>query len=354
MWGGTVEWGDYDNDNDLDLLLSGYTGYLNDSANTSLYNNNNGMLTEQTEIALANARESASAWGDYDNDGLRDILHTGNIGDWNLKTLESAIYKNNGNNSFTKQGIELEGVCDGSVAWGDYDNDGDLDILLIGNIRTTYGEKKPFFKLYKNEEATPNIPPSVINNLHETINGNEVTFSWDAAFDADQNGGLNYNLYVYNTDLNTYAKSAHAFRQSESLNGKRLIARNGDIQGTSYKLILPKGNYTWNVQAIDANYAGGSFANERSFTVEKTLSVEKSISKNFSIFPNPANDFVVIDFGNTIFSKISLIDIRGKVLLQKTELSNKELVDISNLAKGIYFLKIQTTNMVHTEMIIKD
>ena len=43
------------------------------------------------------------------------------------------IYKNNGNNSFTEQtGISLIGVYYGQVAWGDYDNDGDLDILLSG------------------------------------------------------------------------------------------------------------------------------------------------------------------------------------------------------------------------------
>ena len=45
----------------------------------------------------------------------------------------SKIYRNNGDNTFTEQtSISLTGVCNGSVAWGDYDNDGDLDILLTG------------------------------------------------------------------------------------------------------------------------------------------------------------------------------------------------------------------------------
>ena len=43
----------------------------------------------------------------------------------------SKIYRNNGDNTFTEQiSIHLTGVCSGSVAWGDYDNDGDLDILF--------------------------------------------------------------------------------------------------------------------------------------------------------------------------------------------------------------------------------
>ena len=46
----------------------------------------------------------------------------------------SKIYRNNGDNTFTEQtSISLTGVDYSSVAWGDYDNDGDLDILLTGN-----------------------------------------------------------------------------------------------------------------------------------------------------------------------------------------------------------------------------
>jgi len=88
------------------------------------------QFTEMTEISLTGVNESSVAWGDYDNDGDLDILITGlsDPGGWISK-----IYSNNGNNSFTEQtGISLTGVAQGSVAWGDYDNDGDLDILLTG------------------------------------------------------------------------------------------------------------------------------------------------------------------------------------------------------------------------------
>ena len=46
----------------------------------------------------------------------------------------SKIYRNNGNNIFEEQTSFsfLTGVSEGSAAWGDYDNDGDLDILLMG------------------------------------------------------------------------------------------------------------------------------------------------------------------------------------------------------------------------------
>ncbi|MBK9390454.1 MAG: VCBS repeat-containing protein, partial [Bacteroidetes bacterium] len=43
------------------------------------------------------------------------------------------IYRNNNGLSFSDQGFLSTQVCMGSVAWGDYDNDGDLDILINGS-----------------------------------------------------------------------------------------------------------------------------------------------------------------------------------------------------------------------------
>lgn len=125
-------WGDYDCDGDLDILLTGYTGSTRVS---KIYRNNgNNDFAEQTGISLTGVQNSSVAWGDYDNDGDLDILLTGYTGSARV----SKIYRNNGNNSFSEQtGISLTGVQNGSVAWGDYDNDGDLDILLTGNTGST-------------------------------------------------------------------------------------------------------------------------------------------------------------------------------------------------------------------------
>ncbi len=43
------------------------------------------------------------------------------------------MYRNDGGGVFTDIGAALTGVYWSSVAWGDYDNDGDLDILLAGD-----------------------------------------------------------------------------------------------------------------------------------------------------------------------------------------------------------------------------
>ena len=65
---------------------------------------------------------------------ILDILLTGYNNDGTILYM-SRIYRNDGNNTFTYQsGIKLEGVANSSAAWGDFDNDGDLDILLSGRL----------------------------------------------------------------------------------------------------------------------------------------------------------------------------------------------------------------------------
>ena len=71
--------------------------------------------------------KSSAEWGDCDNDGDLDILLTGDTGSGDI----SRIYRND-EGSFTDVGADLPGVEYSSAVWGDYDNDGDLDILLTG------------------------------------------------------------------------------------------------------------------------------------------------------------------------------------------------------------------------------
>jgi hypothetical protein len=141
---GSVAWSDYDNDGDLDLLI---TGKSSSSSVSLIYSNNgNGTFSEQTEILLPGVSHSSVAWGDYNNDGLSDILLAG----FSNQSI-TKVYKNNGNNSFTEQSaISLPGIEFGVVKWADYDSDGYLDILITGNVSgsNTWNQ---FSGIYKND-----------------------------------------------------------------------------------------------------------------------------------------------------------------------------------------------------------
>ena len=77
-------------------------------------------------------RAGAVAWGDYDQDGDLDILLTGQTNS-NPNAI-SPVYRNT-SGTFSDISAGLTGVTQSSAAWGDYDNDGDLDILLAGQGR---------------------------------------------------------------------------------------------------------------------------------------------------------------------------------------------------------------------------
>lgn len=123
LYSGSVAWGDYDNDGDEDLLLTGLDA---GTYATRLYRRDGGTFVEVDE-GFVDVAFGEAAWGDYDRDGDLDVLLAGLAEDG----LVSRIYRNDGG-TFTASGVALPGLAYSSVAWGDYDADGDLDVLLAG------------------------------------------------------------------------------------------------------------------------------------------------------------------------------------------------------------------------------
>jgi len=142
-----VAWGDYDNDGYLDILLTGYTGST--GVAQVYHNEGDGTFVENAGASLTGVSRGSAAWGDYDNDGWLDILLTG----WSYVNLSNTtkVYHNRSDGTFVENaGASLTGVSHGSAAWGDYDNDGYLDILLTGNAGTI-ASPVPLAEVYHNE-----------------------------------------------------------------------------------------------------------------------------------------------------------------------------------------------------------
>ena len=132
-----VAWADYDGDGDYDIYVTNWAeAFLGDAINALFRNNGDGTFTNTTDAAglgpddflRAGGNSTAAAWGDYDNDGDLDLY----IADF---FDQDALLENEGG-VFTEFG-RAQGLIDvekrgseTSVAWGDYDNDGFLDLYL--------------------------------------------------------------------------------------------------------------------------------------------------------------------------------------------------------------------------------
>jgi hypothetical protein len=143
-----IAWGDYNNDGFLDLYISRGDPAGNGLLGGTLYRNNgNSTFTDVTTQAgvTQNSNSWAAIWGDYDNDGFLDLFiarpGTTSIGVGNANLL----YHNNGDGTFTDvaaaEGVQLQDDLPTSAhkvaAWGDYNNDGFLDLVLKDGVGPT-------------------------------------------------------------------------------------------------------------------------------------------------------------------------------------------------------------------------
>ncbi|OGU36189.1 MAG: hypothetical protein A2068_08265 [Ignavibacteria bacterium GWB2_35_6b] len=134
-------WIDYDNDGDLDVYITNWGGTIGGIVN-DFYRNDNGNFTKITtgNIVTDNGISLPSVWADFDNDGYIDC-YVGNEGGW-----PGRLYKNNTDGTFTTiTGSAVNSTtAKRSASAGDYDNDGRVDLITMGNT---------LINLYHNETA---------------------------------------------------------------------------------------------------------------------------------------------------------------------------------------------------------
>lgn len=123
----SAAWGDMDNNGFLDL----YIGNIGSNRNVFFYNKGNSTFEDRTVSAgISDAGDARNCtWQDVNNDGWIDLFTTNH-------TATNKLYINNGNSTFTNKAPEsnISGPADGfGVSWGDFDKDGDLDVLICGH-----------------------------------------------------------------------------------------------------------------------------------------------------------------------------------------------------------------------------
>jgi hypothetical protein len=219
-WSTGAAFADIDNDGDLDLYVANYLEFRRDlipkeagmtydrdeplpflphpyapQQNTLYLNKGNGTFTDITDragVADPEGKSLGVAFGDYDNDGDQDLYIANDVSN-------DVLFRNDGNGTFTNINVGA-GVDDPrggmGVCWGDYDNDGDLDVFV-----TNWQDE--MHVLYRNNLPMIPIGPSYVGNFDDvTVQAGlgEASLGhvgWGSEFfDYDNDGDL--DLFVTN------------------------------------------------------------------------------------------------------------------------------------------------------------
>src|SRR5213080_91362 len=192
-----VAFGDFDGDGHTDLVIVGADGHAR-----LLHNRGQGRFEDVTAASglAAVRRAGAVAVGDYDNDGFLDLFLT------SLDGTDPALYHNRGDGTFERDARtdlvrrKLPGVAGLDAAFFDFDNDGRLDLIVVG---------KGGVRLFRNdatrgfEDFSSILPPDlragravVVADVDQDGDLDLIVAGWDGRPRVLRNDGGNVNQYV--------------------------------------------------------------------------------------------------------------------------------------------------------------
>ena len=369
-------WIDYDNDRDIDMFIAKCRGGDVQWKNNELWRNNgDGTFSNVADVTgwynsyypdgghdnssnLGDPIQTwSSAWGDFNNDGYLDVY----VGASNTYDGEHKLMKNNGDGTFTDYTVS-SGVLFQEPPYGiennaaDVDNDGYIDIFTDGDILLNNGDFT--FTLY-----TAGVPgPGAIG-------------------DANNDGFVDMfngtNLYLNDGNNNNWIKVTTTGTTS-NING---IGARVEISspgvGTQIRDVVSGSGFRY-MSSLNTHFGIGSDSSVNSITVYwtsgtvdvinnpeinttinvtegETLSLENSFIGEFVLYPNPVKNTLTIgsslDLDQSI---ISVFDIAGRRVLNYKLAGNINSIDVSRLSAGEYILRIITKEkLISSEKFIK-
>ena len=228
-------WGDCDADGDLDLLITGNQNVVGSHVGRVYANDGAGVFTQLGGNFMSVYRSSC-AWGDYDNDGDLDFSMCG----YTSYAIDTRIYRNTGT-GFVHVGFGIIDLYEGSLTWADVDGDGRLDLLITGYFNWT----TPYTRLYMNGGGVVNEIPTAPTSLAvDQCDG--LGLFWDGALDCETDSdGLYYQVRVVDDDDNIVMSGEYG----TPLKGTRAL------QGDGLWLDVPRTTYRCSVRTIDSSFA---------------------------------------------------------------------------------------------------
>ncbi len=351
VYSGDVVFADVDDDNDLDVFVSGSIAYGQSDGYTALYlNDGNGIYVEMLNTPFRGGQSSAIDVADIDLDGDIDMIF---LGTSEVPGPLTEVYLNDGTGKYSvsTNSIFLQ-LTSGDVEFSDIDNDGDADLLITG---TTDTGLTPYTQLFRND-GTGSFNEIQNSDLFDLKWSNCMFFDFDNDNDQDLlvhgknasdpdifNDTGKMTLLLLNDGTGNFTKNeAHPIPPIDF--GKSAYA---DVNGDNLMDIFITGRLL-----NTPEYYSEIFLNTT--IVSSTANIQES--NNIELYPNPVSDGflnVKLNFEQSSEGLISIFDLTGKVV--KTEnysANNSELsIDLSGIEVGYYILNLMSKREIYSKKI---
>ena len=324
---------DIDNDGDQDLFVA-KCGC--DPADLLMPNNGTGAFTNVApSLGLNDGHQSwSSAWGDYDNDGDMDVL---------IGSSGSGVHKlmsNDGDGTFTDvtSGSGMDSNTGTSIEWTahDFNNDGWIDILGGSGLHYNMGDMT-----FTHDDSAPyNGPIGDLNNDGFLDIAGSNTYSRNMGNDF---GHIRFNLQGVQSNrdgigarVTITSALGQQIRDIRSGDGFRYMSFIGAHFGLGTDDVVEQVHIRWpsGIEDVILNPA----INTTHLIVEGiSTSVNTSDETAISVVPNPATDLITVN-GVAPNSAVKVLDVAGRLVLQ-TNLTGGRL-DVSALSPGIHQLQL--------------
>lgn len=239
-----------------------------------------------TPLTLGDLPMTASGqqvWGDYNNDGFIDMFMAAGQG-----TPFSALYKNNGNGTYTEQLTDITMLTLSSSVFFDYDNDGNLDLLIAGSVDGT--TTAAITELYKNSgppnytltlvDAAPFVGISSESGDNSTRLIEVVDYNNDGWLDVFLSGNAGGTWAVSGNErvVALYKNNHGAFElQTTPVEGSNFVSMNGggihcgDINNDGYADMIVSGYVDGTVQSVTDLYINNGSGGFTYFADSRTV-----------------------------------------------------------------------------------
>ena len=339
-------WSDFDNDGDRDMFISKCSG-----PPCELHRNDgNGVFTDisaQAQINVQPIQSWSSAIADFDNDGDMDIMIGSNGSVGNKFFRNNLDTSNNVEEAFSNitvgSGLDIDTATNRDYVAYDFDNDGLVDILGSGN-KIMFNQGNNVFS----PVSYPAIGVGAIGDLNndgflDILNNNIIRYAipngnnWFKVqlqgIQSNTNGiGARIEIYGAFGKQIRDIRSGEGFEYMSSLNGHFGLG-----QATAIDQLVVK----WPSGIVDT-FINPDINIAFKVTEGSTLAVNGNTNAVFSIYPNPSKQFLNITLNTNSNEKLKLaqiFDLNGRLVMEAALTTPR--INIETLQNGTYLLLLK-------------